>query len=42
MVLTIHTNEDNPAVIKILIAHNLTKSGEKIQIQIHNPHGNNS
>lgn len=39
MVLTVYTNKDNPATLKILVAHLLSKNKEDIKIQFHNPHG---
>lgn len=42
MGLKLYTNEDNPAVLKILIAHHLTKYEEKIQIELQSPHGSTS
>lgn len=39
MVLTIYTNEDNPATLKILIAYYLARTGEDFQIEFHSPHG---
>lgn len=37
MSLTVYTNEDNPATLKIVIAHNLSKNGETIHVTF-NPH----
>lgn len=39
MSLTVYTNENNPATLKLLIAHNLSKNGEMIHVTFHNPHG---
>lgn len=39
MVLTIYTNADNPATLKILVAHHYANVKEEFKIKIHNPHG---
>lgn len=39
MVLIIYTNEDNPATLKILVAYNIAKVAEELQIKFHHPHG---
>lgn len=39
MVVTIYTNEDNPATLKILIAYHFANVKDEFTIEICNPHG---
>lgn len=40
MTITVYTNEDNPATLKIIIAFHLGKIKEDFEVKFCNPHGN--